>query len=35
VWRLHPLAGDLAGCRRIIFRFEQGRAFGVDLIDDH
>ena len=42
-WRLHPLAGDLAGFwsvtvtanRRIIFRFEQGRAFDVDFIDDH
>jgi toxin HigB-1 len=42
-WRLHPLAGDLAGFwsvtvtsnRRIIFRFEEGRAFDVDLIDDH
>ena len=42
-WRLHPLVGDLAGFwsvtvtgnRRIIFRFEQGRAFDVDLIDYH
>jgi toxin HigB-1 len=42
-WRLHPLAGDLAGFwsitvtgnRRIIFRFEQGKAFDVDLIDYH
>jgi proteic killer suppression protein len=42
-WRLHPLSGDLAGFwsvtvtgnRRIIFRFEQGRALDVDLIDDH
>jgi proteic killer suppression protein len=42
-WRLHPLTGDLAGFwsvtvtanRRIIFRFEQGRAFDVDLIDYH
>ena len=42
-WRLHPVAGDLAGCwsvtvtanQCIIFRFEQGRAFDVDLIDYH
>ena len=42
-WRLHPLAGDLAGFwsitvtanRRIISVFEQGRAFDVDLIDYH
>ena len=42
-WRLHPLVGDLAGFwsvtvtgnRRIIFRFEQGQAFDVDLIDYH
>ncbi len=42
-WRLHPLKGDLRGYwsvtvtgnRRIIFRFENGRAFDVDLIDYH
>jgi toxin HigB-1 len=42
-WRLHPLSGDLAGFwsvtvtgnRGIIFRFEQGRALDVDLIDYH
>jgi len=42
-WRLHPLTGDLAGFwsvtvtgnRRIVFRFEEGRAFDVDLIDYH
>jgi proteic killer suppression protein len=42
-WRLHRLTGDLEGLwsvtvtgnRRIIFRFEQGRALDVDLIDYH
>ncbi len=42
-WRLHPLTGDLAGFwsvtvtanRRMIFRFEEGQAFDVDLIDYH
>ena len=42
-YRLHPLIGKFKGfwsirvtgnCR-IIFRFEQGEAFDVDLIDDH
>jgi proteic killer suppression protein len=40
-WQVHPLTGDLAGFRsvtvtsngRIIFRFEQGRVLGVDLVD--
>jgi toxin HigB-1 len=42
-WWLHALTGDLAGFwsvtvtgnQRIIFRFEQGRALDVDLIDYH
>ena len=42
-FRLHPLKGDLAGYwsitvstnRRIIFRFEQGDATDVDLVDYH
>ncbi|MFO1433456.1 MAG: type II toxin-antitoxin system RelE/ParE family toxin [Candidatus Competibacteraceae bacterium] len=42
-FRLHPLKGDLAGFWsvmvsgnwRIIFRFEQGDAFDVDLVDYH
>lgn len=42
-FRLHPLKGDLAGYWsvtvsgnwRIIFRFEDGRARDVDLIDYH
>jgi toxin HigB-1 len=42
-FRLHPLTGDLKGFWsvtvhanwRIIFRFENGRAFDVDLIDYH
>jgi proteic killer suppression protein len=42
-FRLHPLKGDLAGYRsiivsanwRIIFRFEQGEATDVDLVDYH
>jgi toxin HigB-1 len=41
--RLHPLRGDLAGFWsvsvsgnwRIIFRFEDGKAFDVDLVDYH
>jgi proteic killer suppression protein len=41
--RLHPLKGDLAGYWsitvsgnwRIIFRFEQGEATDVDLLDYH
>ncbi len=42
-FRLHPLKGDLAGYWsitvranwRIIFRFEQGAATDVDLVDYH
>ncbi len=42
-WRLHPLKGDLKGFwsvtitgnRRIIFRFERGDVFDVDLTDYH
>jgi proteic killer suppression protein len=42
-FRLHPLKGDLAGYwsitvsgnMRIIFRFEQGDATDVDLVDYH
>lgn len=42
-YRLHPLKGDLAGFWsvmvsgnwRIIFRFENGTAYDVDLIDYH
>jgi proteic killer suppression protein len=42
-YRLHSLKGDLAGFwsvsvsgnRRIIFRFENGSAYDVDLIDYH
>ena len=42
-YRLHPLKGDLKGFWsitisanwRIIFRFEEGDAFDVDLIDYH
>ena len=42
-WRLHPLKGDLkgfwsvsvSGNWRIVFRFEKGDAFDVDLIDYH
>lgn len=42
-WRLHPLQGDLDGLWsatgtgnwRIVFRFDNGRAFDVDLIDYH
>ena len=42
-FRRHPLKGDLAGFwsvtvsgnRRIVFRFESGRASDVDLIDYH
>ena len=41
--RAHPLKGDLSGFwsvtitgnRRIVFRFEDGRAFDVDLLDYH
>jgi proteic killer suppression protein len=42
-WRLHPLKGDLhgrwsvtvTGNWRIVFRFENGKAFDVDFIDYH
>ena len=42
-FKLHPLKGDLkgfwavsvSGNRRIIFRFEGGRAYDVDLVDYH
>jgi len=42
-WRLHPLKGDLkgfwsvrvSGNWRIVFRFEKGDAFDIDLIDYH
>jgi toxin HigB-1 len=42
-WKLHPLKGDLKGFwsltvtgnLRIVFRFEKGGAFEVDLIDYH
>lgn len=42
-WRLHPLKGDLAGQWsmritgnwRLVFRFEDGQAVDVDLIDYH
>lgn len=42
-WKLHPLKGDLkdfwsvtvTGNLRVIFRFEKGDAFDVDLVDYH
>lgn len=42
-WRLHPLRGDLAGFWsisvsgnwRVVFRFVDGEAHDVDLIDYH
>lgn len=42
-WRLHPLKGDLKGFWsititgnwRVIFRFADGDAFDVDLVDYH
>ena len=42
-WRLHPLKGELKGFWsvtitgnwRLIFRFEDGDAFDVDLVDYH
>ena len=42
-WRLHPLKGDLkgfwsvsvSGNWRVIFHFERGDAFDVDLVDYH
>jgi toxin HigB-1 len=42
-WRLHPLKGELkgfwsvtvSGNWRVTFRFEQGDAFDLDLVDYH
>ena len=42
-WKLHPLKGNLKGFwsvtvtgnLRVIFRFEKGDAFDVDLVDYH
>ncbi len=42
-WKLHPLKGELKGFwsvtvtgnLRVIFRFEKGDAFDVDLVDYH
>jgi toxin HigB-1 len=42
-WRLHPLRGDLKGLWsmsvsrnwRLVFRFESGDAFDLDLMDYH
>jgi len=40
-WRLHPLKGagywslTVTGNWRLMFRFEDGDAFDVDLSDDH
>jgi proteic killer suppression protein len=42
-WRLHPLTGDhkgfwsisVTGNWRLIFRFEAGEAFDLDLVDYH
>jgi toxin HigB-1 len=42
-WKLHPLTGDLAGCWsltvtrnwRLVFRFKDGDAFDLDLMDYH
>jgi proteic killer suppression protein len=42
-WRLHPLKGDLrgfwsvsvSGNWRVIFRFDNGMAYDVDLVDYH
>jgi len=42
-WRLHPLRGDLkgywsvsvSGNWRVVFRFEKGDAFDLDLVDYH
>jgi proteic killer suppression protein len=42
-FRLHPLTGDLKGFWsiavranwRVIFRFEDGLAFDIDLVDYH
>jgi proteic killer suppression protein len=42
-WRLHQLKGDykgfwsvsVSGNWRVIFRFEKGDAFDIDLVDHH
>lgn len=42
-YRCHPLKGDMSGLHaltvtgnwRIVFRFEEGHAFDVDLVDYH
>jgi proteic killer suppression protein len=42
-WRLHALAGDLKGCWsisitgnwRLVFRFDAGDAYDLDLVDYH
>ena len=34
-YRLHPLKGKFKANWRIIFRFEEGHAYGVKLIDYH
>jgi len=42
-WRLHPLKGEprgfwsvtVSGNWRVVFRFEKGEAFDVDLVDYH
>ena len=42
-WKLHPLTGDLAGSWsltvtrnwRLVFRFDNGDAFDLDLMDYH
>ncbi|MGH6802510.1 MAG: type II toxin-antitoxin system RelE/ParE family toxin [Methyloceanibacter sp.] len=42
-WRLHRLKGNLADCWsltvssnwRVVFRFEQGEAYDLDLVDYH
>ena len=42
-WRLHPLTGNMTGFWsvtvsgnwRLVFRFEDGQAFDVDLVDYH
>jgi toxin HigB-1 len=42
-WKLHPLTGDLAGFWsltvtrnwRLVFRFEDGDAYDLDLMDYH
>lgn len=42
-WRLHPLKGDLrgfwsvsvSGNWRVVFRFDNGMAYDIDLVDYH